>query len=227
MDYNLREEFDLLLNQVTNKIEIIKEIGIPLILNDTCHILEKIRNEIKDCHKCVLADSRNQAVSGEGSSTARLVFVSDFPGEESNNKGKFYLGNTGKLLNKIIEVTGIDGRDVYVTNAIKCFVPENHKPDDKEIESCREFLFKELERISPVLICAMGEIPIKAILNIDEKIKDMHGKNYFFSGIKVIPTFSLNDCLINEEHKRLVWEDIKVIMKILNLPFKNVLSKVK
>ena len=120
--------------------------------NDT---LLKIVEDIGDCRRCRLHEGRHKIVFGVGDEHARLVFVGEGPGADEDAQGIPFVGRAGQLLTQMIENTakkeGIPllRKDVYICNVVKCRPPENRKPEPDEMQTCGQFLFRQLEAIKP------------------------------------------------------------------------------
>ncbi|MBI5207379.1 MAG: uracil-DNA glycosylase [Candidatus Firestonebacteria bacterium] len=218
---NLKDEIHILKKQFLYKIEMINEMGIPAIYEDTSkynnnreEIIIKLNTEIKNCVKCGLHKTRTNAVPGEGDINAKLVFIGEAPGEEEDKEALPFIGAAGQLLSKIINAMGLKREDVYICNVLKCRPPENRNPENDEILACESYLHKQLEIIKPEVICTLGNFACHVLLHTEKNITSLRGKIYTYYGIKVIPTLHPAACLYNPANKKLVWEDIQKIMKI-------------
>lgn len=179
--------------------------------------LQALRDEIGNCHRCKLYKTRTQIVFGVGNPRAELIFVGEAPGRDEDLQGEPFVGEAGQLLTKIIKSMGLKREDVYIANVVKCRPPENRNPEPDEIESCEPFLLRQLEIIKPKIICALGTFAAQTLLRTKEKISALRGNFYYYHDIKVIPTYHPAYLLRNPNDKRVVWEDIKKIMKELRL----------
>jgi uracil-DNA glycosylase len=177
--------------------------------------LAGVREELGECTRCPLHRTRKTIVFGEGSPKARLVFVGEAPGEEEDNQGRPFVGRAGQLLTKIIGAMGLQREDVYICNILKCRPPGNRNPKDDEIAACEPFLVKQLEALNPEVICALGTFAAKTLLRTDIPISAMRGKFHDYHGRRLMPTYHPAYLLRNPDAKKLVWEDVQKIMKIL------------
>ncbi|MBI5416949.1 uracil-DNA glycosylase [Candidatus Poribacteria bacterium] len=216
----MEQEYNLLKEQFINKIEIIKELGIPVIFDksqscDKQNALKQLNLEISNCKQCHLSNNKIYTVFGFGNPDAKLVFVGDFPGKNTDNSSKPFGKETGELLEKIVKAMGLNIKDVYVCNVFKCYNNSYNDLNADDNKACKDFLCKQLDIIKPIVICTMGEIATRALLHIDKKIDDTDDKIYFYHDIKVIPTLHPRTCLEIPENKKIVWEHMKKIMKLL------------
>jgi uracil-DNA glycosylase family 4 len=177
--------------------------------------LAGVREELGDCTRCPLHRTRRNLVFGEGSTGAKLVFVGEAPGEEEDNQGRPFVGRAGQLLTKIIDAMGLKREDVYICNILKCRPPGNRNPKEDEIATCEPFLLKQLETINPEIICALGTFAAKTLLRTELPISAIRGKFHDYHGRKLMPTYHPAYLLRNPDAKKLVWEDVQKIMKIL------------
>jgi len=184
-------------------------------------LLRKLAQTVKKCNQCALAKSRRHVVFGEGDPDARLVFVGEAPGVDEDREGRPFVGAAGKLLTRIIESIGLKREQVYICNVLKCRPPGNRNPAPEEIAACRVYLTKQLNLLKPQLICALGTFAAQTLLNTQESIGRLRGKIYSYESIPVIPTFHPAALLYHPQNKRLVWEDIKKIAKLLGLQIIN------
>ncbi len=177
--------------------------------------LKALRQEALSSECCQLYRTRNNLVFGDGNPDASLVFVGEAPGREEDYQGLPFVGRAGQLLTKIIESIGLKRKDVYICNILKCRPPDNRNPFPTEILACEGYLVRQLEIISPAIICALGKFAAQTLLRSAEPITKMRGKFYDYHGVKLIPTFHPAYLLRNPSDKRLVWEDMKKIKREL------------
>ena len=179
--------------------------------------LERVREELGDCRRCHLADLRKNLVFGQGNPHADLVFVGEAPGADEDREGQPFVGRAGQLLTKIIDAMGLTRQDVYICNILKCRPPGNRNPEAPEIAACEPFLIKQLQAISPRVICAMGTFAAQTLLKNSVPITALRGRFHIYEGIKLMPTFHPAYLLRNPSAKKQVWEDVQTIMKELSM----------
>jgi uracil-DNA glycosylase len=179
--------------------------------------LVAVRTELGDCTRCKLhAQGRTQIVFGVGSPEADLMFVGEAPGADEDVQGIPFVGRAGQLLTKIIEAIGLTRDDVYIANVIKCRPPGNRNPEQDEVETCEPFLFQQIDVIKPKVIVALGTFAARALLRTLDPISRLRGRVYDYRGARLIPTFHPAYLLRNPASKREVWEDMKVVKKLLS-----------
>ena len=175
--------------------------------------LKKVCQEMANCQLCQLAKTRHNLVFGDGNPNAEIVFVGEAPGADEDEQGLPFVGRAGQLLTKIIEAMGIQRKDVYICNILKCRPPGNRNPLPGEISLCEPFLKKQLQAISPKVICALGTFAAQTLLKSDVPITLLRGRFHTYNGIKLMPTYHPAYLLRNPSAKKPVWEDIQMIMK--------------
>ena len=176
-------------------------------------VLKNFNLKIKDCQKCPLGKTRLNFVFGEGAPGAKLVFIGEAPGADEDEAGRPFVGRSGQLLTKIIEAIKFKREEVFIVNILKCRPPNNRAPEPDEIVECSPYLFKQLEIINPKIICTLGNPATQTLLQTKEGISKLRGRELFWNGIKVIPTFHPAACLRNPAYKEDVWKDMKFLRK--------------
>ena len=178
--------------------------------------LAEVRADIGDCTRCKLhALGRSQIVFGVGNPQADLMFVGEAPGAEEDIQGVPFVGRAGQLLTKIIEAIGMKREDVYIANVIKCRPPQNRNPEPDEVEKCEPFLFRQIDVIKPKVIVALGKFGAQTLLRTLDPISRLRGRVFEYRGAKLIPTFHPAYLLRNPSSKREVWEDMKLVRRLL------------
>ncbi len=184
----------------------------PRPLNSGRESLGRIRTDLGECRRCKLCEGRKNIVFGAGNPAARLVFVGEAPGYDEDVQGEPFVGKAGQLLTKIIAAMNLSRDEVYICNVIKCRPPANRNPEPDEIDACFPFLKRQLASLSPDLICTLGTVPTRALMQRDVFISSARGRFFEYKGVKVMPTFHPAYLLRNPEKKREVWGDVQKIM---------------
>jgi DNA polymerase len=178
--------------------------------------LEAIRADIGDCTRCKLHTlGRQQIVFGVGSPQADLMFVGEAPGADEDVQGVPFVGKAGQLLTRIIEAIALRREDVYIANVIKCRPPQNRNPEPDEVATCELFLFRQIDAVQPKVIVSLGKFATHALLRTEEPISRLRGRVFDYRGSKLIPTFHPAYLLRNPSSKREVWEDMKLVKRLL------------
>ena len=181
--------------------------------------LSEIREELGDCRRCRLCETRKNIVFGEGNPRARLVFVGEGPGRDEDIQGRPFVGRAGQLLTKIIQAMKLERKDVYICNVVKCRPPGNRNPEPDEVASCEPFLTKQIESINPEVIVSLGSVATGLMLKLKNfKMGQLRGTFHQYGNSKLMITYHPAALLRNPAFKKPVWEDMKLVMKELGIP---------
>jgi len=138
--------------------------------------LEQLQQEASGCTKCRLSEGRTQVVFGVGNPDAELMFVGEAPGFHEDKQGYPFVGQAGKLLDKLLAGIGLTRSDVYIANVLKCRPPGNRDPQPDEIEQCEGYLFRQIESIEPKLVATLGNFATKLLSGKQLGITRVHGE---------------------------------------------------
>jgi uracil-DNA glycosylase len=184
------------------------------IENDT---LLKIREDIGDCTRCKLHKRRNKIVFGDGNPNAKLVFIGEGPGADEDAQGLPFVGRAGKLLTQMIEAMGLQRKDVYICNVVKCRPPENRAPEPDEVEVCSPYLVRQIDVINPKVLVCLGAVAAKTLLETNRGITQFRGQWLEWRGRKLMATYHPAYLLRNPAAKSEVWKDLQKVMAELGL----------
>lgn len=186
--------------------------------------LEQIRKNLGECQRCKLGATRKSLVFGVGNPKARLVFVGEGPGADEDAQGEPFVGDAGKMLNRIITAMGLTREEVYICNVVKCRPPQNRPPEADEVATCSPFLLRQLQSIKPEAIVALGSSAAQALLQTKVPISKLRGKFHDFHGSPLMPTYHPSYLLRtggNSDSFWSVWDDMTQILQLLKLPVPN------
>ncbi|HUL15812.1 MAG TPA: uracil-DNA glycosylase [Terriglobales bacterium] len=188
--------------------------SVDKIAGDT---LLKIREDLGDCTRCKLHKARHTIVFGDGNPKAELVFVGEGPGADEDAQGLPFVGRAGKLLTQMIEAMGLQRRDVYICNVVKCRPPENRTPEKDEVSTCSPYLLRQLDVIHPKAIVCLGSVAAQTLLQTNRGISHFRGEWLEFRGKKLLATYHPAYLLRNPSAKSEVWKDLQKVMAELGL----------
>ena len=138
--------------------------------------LREYAEQTASCTKCALSAGRTQVVFGSGSPDADLVFVGEAPGFHEDQQGVPFVGQAGKLLDRLLEGIGLTRADVFVANVLKCRPPGNRDPQPDEIAACEPHLFRQIELIQPLVVATLGNFATKLLSGRQLGITRVHGQ---------------------------------------------------
>lgn len=182
--------------------------------------LDEVRDWLGDCKRCGLCDQRNQIVFGAGNIKAKLMFVGEGPGAEEDKTGFPFVGRAGGLLTKIIEAMSLSREDVYIANIVKCRPPSNRVPTPEEIEACLPFLKSQIDLIKPQMIVALGLTAASTLTGKDSAMGLLRGRFHHLSWddhFTLMATYHPAYLLRNPSAKKIVWEDMKLVIKQMRI----------
>ena len=183
---------------------------------DPVSSLTVLKNDVINCKKCSLSDTRTNAVFGVGDFSASLMLVGEAPGEQEDLSGEPFVGRAGQILDKMLAaIHRSRENDVFICNVLKCRPPENRDPKSDEINQCEPYLVNQIDLIKPKLIVALGRIAGKTLLGVDKSLKDMRKKIHNYHDSDLIVTYHPAALLRNPNWKPYAWEDFKWIRRIL------------
>lgn len=151
--------------------------------------LSDVKGAIGECTRCPLHKSRTRVVFGDGNEQARLLFVGEAPGRAEDAQGLPFVGPAGRLLDQLLSDIGLERRDVYITNVVKCRPPGNRDPLPNEMNTCNPFLQSQIELIRPKIVCALGRVAAGVMLERNIQISKVHGQRFTGRGYFLVPVF--------------------------------------
>jgi uracil-DNA glycosylase len=138
--------------------------------------LATFAEQVSGCTRCRLSQGRTQVVFGVGNPHADLMFVGEAPGFHEDKQGVPFVGQAGKLLDKLLGGIGLERSEVYIANVLKCRPPGNRDPQPDEIESCEPHLFRQVELIQPRVVATLGNFATKLLSGKPTGITRVHGQ---------------------------------------------------
>jgi len=177
--------------------------------------LEELAERIRKCKACDLWKNRNKAVPGEGNPNAKVMLIGLGPGKSEDQQGRPFVGRAGKFLDELLELVGIERKEVFITNVAKCFLPQN-KITEEQAKICTSlYLEKQIEIIDPKVIITLGDVATSYIFrkfNLPKSsITKIHGKIFKVFTLKgekfIIPMFHPAVALYNPKYKEILKQD--------------------
>ncbi len=193
----------------------------PAALLDTAGLhlltsLDAIAERIRSTFCCELCPRRTNAVPGEGNPRAQLVLVGEGPGATEDETGRPFVGAAGQLLDRILGAIGLERKDVFITNVVKCRPPQNRKPLPDEVASCIPYLHRQLALIKPKVILLLGGTAAEAVLDRKQSLGQFRGKVHHYGDIPVVATYHPAALLRNPNWKKPAWDDVRIARQLLD-----------
>ena len=176
--------------------------------------MDKIREEILSCTKCPLYKGRRNAVPGEGNIHSHIIFVGEAPGENEDNKGIPFCGASGAFLDQLLSSIELIRKDVFITNIVKCRPPANRDPKSSEISKCKDYLQRQIDIISPKVICTLGRFSMNYFFP-DFYISKVHGNIFNFENRKIISMYHPAVALYNDNMKKILMDDFQILKQFI------------
>ena len=183
--------------------------------------LADYRDEALDCTRCPLAATRTQVVFGSGDPNADLMFVGEAPGFHEDATGVPFVGQAGKLLEKLLNGIGLSRPGVYIANVVMCRPPGNRDPHPEEIAACESHLFRQIELIRPAVVATLGNFATKLLSGKPTGITRVHGieQDVTLGGNRVTlyPLFHPAAALYTPSMQKVLEQDFARIPQLLGL----------
>jgi DNA polymerase len=177
--------------------------------------LESLAATAAGCTLCRLSEKRQTVVFGEGDPKAGVMFVGEGPGADEDRTGRRFVGQAGKLLDRMIFAMGFERKDVYIANVVKCRPPGNRDPKDDEVAACAAYLDRQIDLIEPQVIVALGKPASRRLTGTNKPMGALRGRWSSYRGIPLMPVFHPAYLLRQPKLKREAWEDLKLIIRRL------------
>lgn len=189
-------------------------------MTDVATELAILAEQVEACRACPLGSQRTRSVFGTGSPTADVMFVGEAPGYHEDQQGEPFVGASGRLLTKLIEdKLGMQRRDVYIMNTIRCRPPDNRDPLPDEIEACKPFLRRQLELIKPRVVVALGNFAGKLLTGSTQGVTRLREREFKMrDGTPLRCTFHPAAALRGGSAMKGISEDFDKIRELLEQP---------
>tara|TARA_B100000945_G_C20264648_1_gene540971 strand:- start:22 stop:708 length:687 start_codon:yes stop_codon:yes gene_type:complete len=182
--------------------------------------LENLKKQIAEIDACDLKNHANQLVFSDGNFRSKIMLVGEGPGQKEDVIGKPFMGDAGKLLNKMLAAIDIKRESIYITNVVNYRPPNNRKPTTAEINKYSKFLYEHISIINPKILIIMGGTAMEALIGNNFKISKERGiwKDVIIKGKTYlsIVTFHPAYLLRQPDQKKYSWIDLKEIKKKIN-----------
>lgn len=170
---------------------------------------QALRDTVRDCRRCRLGESRQQAVFGVGAESAPWLFVGEGPGADEDAQGEPFVGQAGKLLDAMLaSLRMARGKDAYITNVVKCRPPGNRVPQADEAAACAGYLDRQIDLVQPKLIVALGKTAALRLTGEEGSLASQRGRRFTYRGLPLVVTYHPAYLLRNLPDKAKAWEDL-------------------
>jgi uracil-DNA glycosylase family 4 len=185
----------------------------------TAPTLEALRAMLETFEGCALKNTATRLVFADGNPQARIMFVGEAPGREEDIEGLPFVGRSGKLLDRMIGAIGLDRSKAYIANVIPWRPPGNRTPTPQETQICLPFIQRQIELVDPDVLVTLGNPSTQTLLATREGIMRTRGKWFDYNTgtrtIRALATFHPAYLLRSPSYKRMAWQDLRAIAKVL------------
>jgi DNA polymerase len=119
------------------------------------------KDELQNCQLCDLHKTRLNALAGEGNIHARIMFIAQAPGELEDKENRMFIGPSGIMLDNLLKQSHISREEIYMTNLIKCNLPQNRRPKQREIMAYSKYLNMKITEIKPKILALLVILQLK------------------------------------------------------------------
>lgn len=139
---------------------------------------DDIEQHVAVCSQCSLCRTRCRPVMGRGNRQADVMLIAEAPGAQEDKQGIPFVGNSGKILDRLLQDCGLEREEIYITNILKCHPPDNRDPKEEEKEACFPYLKYETFLLKPRIIVCLGRVAAQRIISPDFKITSQHVRGH-------------------------------------------------
>ncbi|HEY7588483.1 MAG TPA: uracil-DNA glycosylase [Thermoplasmata archaeon] len=180
---------------------------------DAAVTLRATANRILACTRCRLHRGRTNAVPGEGSPGAAVLFLGEAPGRDEDAAGRPFVGSAGKILRKAIEAARLPPGQVFITNTVKCRPPCNRAPRTDELAACRPYLAVQIAAVRPKVIVTLGSTALRGLTGSRQKVSEARKADLSFQGISVRATYHPAAILYNRKLEPELRNDLRKVAR--------------
>lgn len=180
-----------------------------------CTSLDELRQALEGFEGLAIRQTATQLVFADGNPDADIMIIGEAPGREEDRSGKPFVGESGKLLDRMLGAIGLDREKVYITNTVLWRPPGNRKPNPVETEAMLPFLIRHIELVEPKLIMLAGGAALGALFGMDAKITRERGKwreyQASYGTVPLLPLYHPAYLLRQPSLKREAWADLRAL----------------
>jgi uracil-DNA glycosylase family 4 len=189
--------------------------------------IRELHERILTCTLCPLCEGRHKAVPGEGPIGAKTMFIGEGPGRQEDLEGRPFVGRAGKFLDECLQSIGIQRKQVFITNIVKCRPTEkagnwikDRKPATEEIAACKLYLDKQIELLGPEVICTLGDTARSQIFRRfgleEDTIGHLHGRLFLAGSVRVVPLYHPAAALYDNSLRQIIMIDFQSLRRVLS-----------
>jgi DNA polymerase len=171
-------------------------------------LLDDLYKNHETSEKLFIKDGSKRIIFGEGNPDSNIIFIGEAPGAQEDLEGRPFVGRSGRLLNKLLDIANIKREDVFITNIVKCRPPNNRKPFPNEMANSRDLLLKQIDIINPTIVCTLGASALEGLTGKPTQISKTRGRFASYNHLLILPTYHPAFILRNPQELETLAHDI-------------------
>lgn len=175
---------------------------------------EDLSSRVRTCERCPLAETRTNAVPGEGPLNAEVLLIGEAPGMNEDKQGRPFVGQAGQFLEELLAAAGLKRQEVYICNVLKCRPPANRDPAPDEIAACGDYLDEQIEMVDPLVVVTLGRFSMAKWFS-GQTISRIHGTVKEADGRFVVPMFHPAAALHQQNLRPTILNDFRMVPAVL------------
>lgn len=176
---------------------------------------EALYEQVRTCPLCPLAETRINAVPGEGPLDSEIMFIGEAPGANEDKVGRPFVGAAGRFLDELLAAAGVSRETVYIANVLKCRPPGNRDPMPNEIEACMPYLHEQTGIVDPKVIVTLGRYSMAHFFP-KHRIGAVHGRWKEVDGRFFVPMYHPAAALHQQSLRETILNDFRGLPRILD-----------
>ncbi len=180
--------------------------------------LDELRQALEEFDGCGLKKTARRLVFADGNPDADIMLIGEAPGRDEDAQGLPFVGRSGQLLDKMLAAIALNRTDVYIGNVIYWRPPGNRTPTPQERALCEPFIRRQIELAAPKVMMTLGGSALSGLFGINGIMKT-RGQvlTYSHKGLSApcVPTLHPAALLRNPINKRLAWQDLLCLQKLI------------
>lgn len=139
--------------------------------------LHELKDKMEKDEKLPLKNVETRLVFGSGNTEAKVLLLGEGPGATENLQRLPFVGQAGKLLDKLLLLAGLERKKVFITNVVHHRPPNNRDPLPSEIIAYGRYLDDIINILNPKVIITLGRFSMAKFLP-NVYISGVHGQKH-------------------------------------------------